>query len=118
MNKFLFFLITLFCISCNQVQYGEKNELGFTYYFNSISGDNSNIGIRDKPLRSLDFLDNINLKEGDKILLANGSTFYNTINLINKNGIEISNYLFDDYSEIPTIRGGGHGGRPSAAVEW
>ena len=103
MNKFLFFLITLFCISCNQVQYGEKNELGFTYYFNSISGDNSNIGIRDKPLRSLDFLDNINLKEGDKILLANGSTFYNTINLINKNGIEISNYLFDDYSEIPTI---------------
>ena len=44
MNKFLFFLITLFCISCNQVQYGEKNELGFTYYFNSISGDNSNIG--------------------------------------------------------------------------
>ena len=103
MNKFLFFLITLLCISCNQVQYGEKNELGFTYYFNSISGDNSNIGIRDKPLRSLDFLDNINLKEGDKILLANGSTFYNTINLINKNGIEISNYLFDDYSEIPTI---------------
>ena len=103
MNKFLFFLITLFCISCNQVQYGEKNELGFTYYFNSISGDNSNIGIRDKPLKSLDFLDNINLKEGDKILLANGSTFYNTINLINKNGIEISNYLFDDYFEIPKI---------------
>ena len=107
MNKSLFFLITLFCISCNQVQYGEKNELGFTYYFNSISGDNSNIGIRDKPLRSLDFLDNINLKEGDKILLANGSTFYNTINLINKNGIEISNYLFDDYSKIPTINSKG-----------
>ena len=70
MNKFLFFLITLLCISCNQVQYGEKNELGFTYYFNSISGDNSNIGIRDKPLRSLDFLDNINLKEGDKIFFT------------------------------------------------
>ena len=64
MNKFLFFLITLFCISCNQIQYGEKNEIGYNYYFNSISGENSNIGTKDNPLKTLDFLDNINLEEG------------------------------------------------------
>ena len=105
--KKIFVLILFVFISCNQFQYGEKNELGHTYYFNSISGDNSNLGTREKPLKSLDFITNINLKEGDKILLANGSTFVNTINLNKKNGIEVSNYTVDNNSKIPTINSKG-----------
>ena len=107
MNKGFIFFISLLFFSCNQIQYGEKNDIGYTYYFNSISGENSNIGTKNNPLKTLDFLDNINLKEGDKILLANGSTFFNTINLIDKNGIEVSNYEVDDNKKIPTINSKG-----------
>ena len=96
-------LIALFYIltSCSQVQIGEKNDVGHSYYFNSILGDNNNIGTKEKPLKSLDFIENIKLKEGDKILLANGSIFTNTINLINENGIEVSNYMIDGNIKIP-----------------
>jgi len=105
--KNIFVLILFVFISCDGVQYGEKNEIGHTYYFNSISGDNSNLGTKEKPLKSLDFITNINLKEGDKILLANGSTFLNTIGLINENGIEISNYKIDGNTKLPTINSKG-----------
>ena len=67
----LLFIIT----SCSQFHLGEKNGVGHSYYFNSIYGDNTNLGTKDKPLKSLDFLENIILKEGDKILLSNGSIF-------------------------------------------
>ena len=107
MNKVFIFFISLLFFSCNQIQYGEKNDIGYNYYFNSISGENSNIGTKNNPLKTLDFLDNINLKEGDKILLANGSTFFNTINLIDKNGIEVSNYEVDDNKKTPTINSKG-----------
>ena len=106
MKRFLLIIVLVFA-SCSQIQYGEKNELGHTYYFNSISGDNSNLGSKEKPLKSLDFITNINLKEGDKILLANGSTFVNTINLIKENGIEVSNYIVDNNIKIPTINSKG-----------
>ncbi len=107
MNKISIFLIISFFISCNQDQFGEKNETGYNYYFNSISGDDSNLGTKEKPFKSFYFLENINLKKGDKILLANGSTFTNTINLINKNGIEVSNYLVDNNKKIPVINSKG-----------
>ena len=105
--KKIFVLILFLFISCDGIQYGEKNEIGHTYYFNSISGDNSNLGTKEKPLKSLDFITNINLKEGDKILLANGSTFLNTIDLTNENGIEISNYKIDGNTKLPTINSKG-----------
>ena len=89
--KKIFVLILLVYISCDGVQYGEKNEIGSSYYFNSIYGDNSNLGTKEKPLKSLDYLEKIELYDGDKILLSNGSTFLNTIELVNKNGIDISN---------------------------
>ncbi len=107
MNIPLVLFIVITFLSCDQIQYGEKNEIGYNYYFNSISGDNSNLGTKEKPLKSLDFIENINLKEGDKILLANGSVFTNTINLINKNGIEVTNYIVDNNRKIPTINSKG-----------
>ena len=81
--KRLLLIIALVCSSCSQLQYGDKNDVGYSYYFNSIIGDNTNLGTKEKPFKSLDFIKNINLSIGDKILLSNGSTFLNTIELIN-----------------------------------
>ncbi len=74
MKRFLLIIALVFS-SCSQVQYGDKNDAGYSYHFNSVIGDNSNLGTKEKPFKSLDFLNNINLSNGDKILLANGSTF-------------------------------------------
>ena len=105
--KRLLLIIALVCNSCSQLQYGDKNDVGNSYYFNSVTGDNSNLGTKEKPFKSLDFLNNINLSNGDKILLANGSTFLNTIDLINEDGIEISNYKIDGNSKLPIINSKG-----------
>ena len=78
MKRFLLIIALVFS-SCSQVQYGDKNDIGYSYHFNSVTGDNSNLGTKEKPFKSLDFLNNIKLSNGDKILLANGSTFLNTI---------------------------------------
>ena len=106
MKRFLL-IIALVCSSCSLVQYGDKNDVGYSYYFNSVTGDNSNLGTKEKPFKSLDFLNNINLSNGDKVLLANGSTFLNTIDLINEDGIEISNYKIDGNTKLPTINSKG-----------
>ena len=106
MNRVLL-IIALVCSSCSQLQYGDKNDVGYSYYFNSIIGDNTNLGTKEKPFKSLDFIKNINLSNGDKILLSNGSTFLNTIELINEDGIEISNYDSDGNSELPIINSKG-----------
>ena len=100
-------LILFGFISCDQVQNGEKNEISYSYYFNSNLGDNNNIGTKEKPFKSLDYLKKIELFYGDKILLSNGSTFLNTIELINENGIEISNYQTDSIDKLPTINSKG-----------
>ena len=107
MYRSLILCIVVTFLSCNQVQYGEKNEIGYSYYFNSISGDNSNLGTKEKPLKSLDYIEKISLKEGDKILLANGSTFTNTINLTEISGVEVSNYMADKNTKIPIINSKG-----------
>ncbi len=106
MKRFLLIIALVFS-SCSQVQYGDKNDAGYSYHFNSVIGDNSNLGTKEKPFKSLDFLNNINLSNGDKILLANGSTFLNTIDLINEDGIEISNYKIDGNTKLPTINSKG-----------
>ena len=106
MKRFLLIIALVFS-SCSQVQYGDKNDAGYSYHFNSVTGDNSNLGTKEKPFKSLDFLKNIKLSNGDKILLSNGSTFLNTIELINEDGIEISNYDSEGNSELPIINSKG-----------
>jgi len=106
MKRFLLIIALVFS-SCSETQYGEKNDIGYSYHFNSVTGDNSNLGTKEQPFKSLNFLNNINLSNGDKILLANGSTFLNTIDLINEDGIEISNYDADGNSELPIINSKG-----------
>ena len=106
MKRFLLIIALIFS-SCSQVQYGDKNDIGYSYHFNSVTGDNSNLGTKEKPFKRLDFLNNIKLSNGDKILLANGSTFLNTIDLINEDGIEISNYKIEVNNNLHTINSKG-----------
>tara|TARA_B100000989_G_scaffold148080_1_gene110335 strand:+ start:99 stop:1841 length:1743 start_codon:yes stop_codon:yes gene_type:complete len=106
MKRFLLIFALVFS-SCSQVQYGDKNDAGYSYYFNSVTGDNANLGTKEKPFKSLDHLNNIKLSNGDKILLSNGSTFLNTIDLINEDGIEICNYKTDENNKLPTINSKG-----------
>ena len=82
MNKPLVLFLVITFLSCNQVQYGEKNEIGYNYYFDSISGDDSNIGTKEKPFKSFYFLENIKLKQGDKILLIKMELMFPIIWLI------------------------------------
>ena len=85
--KKIFVLILFVFISCDGVQYGEINNVGNTYYFNSKTTNNSNLGTKENPFKNLEYLKKIKLFSGDKILLSNGSTFLNTIELLNKNAM-------------------------------
>ena len=105
--KKIFVLILFVFISCDGVQYGEINNVGNTYYFNSKTTNNSNLGTKENPFKNLEYLKKIELFNGDKILLSNGSTFLNTIELLNKNGIEISNYRADSIDNFPIINSRG-----------
>ena len=59
-----------------QVQAAQVEGTGTTYYFSSKNGDNSNSGTsKNKPWQTLDKLENVKLKAGDKILLEAGSIF-------------------------------------------
>ena len=48
MKRFLLIIALIFS-SCSHVQYGDKNDVGYSYYFNSVTGDNSNVGTKEKP---------------------------------------------------------------------
>ena len=54
MKRFLLIIALVFS-SCSQVQYGDKNDVGYSYYFNSVTGDNSNLGTKENLLKVLIF---------------------------------------------------------------
>ena len=58
MKRFLLIIALVFS-SCSHVQFGDKNDAGYSYHFNSVTGENSNLGTKEKPFKSLDFLNNI-----------------------------------------------------------
>ena len=67
MKRFLL-IIVLVLASCSQVQYGDKNDVGYSYHFNSVTGDNTNLGTEEKPFKSLDFLKNINVSDYKSVM--------------------------------------------------
>ena len=54
MKRFLL-IIVLVLASCSQVQYGDKNDAGYSYHFNSVTGDNSNLEQKRNLLKVLIF---------------------------------------------------------------
>ncbi len=73
------------------------NVMANEYYLSSSTGSDDNDGIsNDSPWKSLDRLNNIDLKPGDKILLRSGDFFTGSISIDIQGGISnplvISNY--------------------------
>lgn len=76
--KFLFLVIILW--SC-------ENKSHKNYYFNAVSGDNSNAGTRvERPFRSLSHLKTLELKAGDSIFLSTEGLFEEPLEIKNISG--------------------------------
>ena len=86
---------------------------GTTYYVSSENGDDSNSGTSEgQAFETLDKINEITLKPGDRVLLEKGSVFNNQYLHIKGSGtedqyIEVSTYGED--SERPVINTNGHG---------
>ncbi|WP_281612772.1 right-handed parallel beta-helix repeat-containing protein [Flammeovirga sp. SubArs3] len=93
-----------------------QSAIATTYYVDAKNGKDKNEGTSAKhAFKTLKKINRLNLKAGDKVLLANGSVFYGNIELENIAGrknkwIEISNYQSkDDKSDaLPIIDAKGY----------
>ena len=110
----IFYLSIVFLISCKTEGASVVTDAGpQSYYFNAVSGNDSNTGLSPRmAFQSLKVLQDIQLKSGDKILLANGSTFKGYIpvfSFLGEKGLEITNYIPADSSseERPIIDASG-----------
>ena len=96
--KFTFFrLLLITIIACKSEGVSAIADLSpQTYYFDAIAGNDSHDGLSpEQPFQSLELLHSIQLKSGDRILLANGSTFLGHIPVLGffgEDGLEITNY--------------------------
>lgn len=109
----LLLLLTLACKSEDKLVGNYLPTGPQTYFFDSVNGSDNNDGLtKANAFKSLDKLDNITLKAGDEILLANGSKFNGIIPVrgffgSEEKGLLISNYQSSGNSsqEKPHIDG-------------
>ena len=90
----------------------EGNSIGTTYYVSSINGNDDNTGKTEKEaFKSLDKINEIELKPGDKVLLESGSIFENEYLHIKGSGSEEAPIIIDKYGEgnLPQINTNGKG---------
>ena len=99
----LFNFITLFgcslvlLYSCSQTK--QDNHKPTTYYFNPITGSNSNTGTDQKSaFKSFSKLNEIHLNPGDQVLLANNTTFQEPLLLKNIKGTKDKKIIFSNYT--------------------
>ena len=68
------------------------------YYVNAYTGNDSNSGkSKSKAFKTLKKINQLKLKAGDKILLANGQVFYGNLQLINNSGKKENPILITSY---------------------
>ena len=90
-----------------------EQAVGTTYYVSSLKGNDANSGTEENtPFKSLDKINEITLKPGDRVLLEKGSVFNDQYLHIKGSGtedqyIEVSTYGED--SERPVINTNGYG---------
>ncbi|MBN7816954.1 right-handed parallel beta-helix repeat-containing protein [Algoriphagus pacificus] len=76
------------------------NSFATEYYFHPRLGNDQNTGkSRDQAFKSLKKVASLDLKGGDKLLLAGGEIFYETLDLTGKNGSVENPILIDSYYE-------------------
>ncbi|RAI92093.1 right-handed parallel beta-helix repeat-containing protein [Algoriphagus yeomjeoni] len=74
--------------------------LATEYYFHPRFGNDQNTGkSKDQAFKSLKKVASLDLKGGDKLLLAGGETFYETLDLTGKNGSVENPIFIDSYDE-------------------
>ena len=77
-----------------------KNEIGTTYYVSTLNGSDNNDGLSEnKAFYSLQKINEIELEEGDKVLLEAGSVFTNDFLHIKGSGSEAASIEIDKYGE-------------------
>lgn len=90
----LFVILTIACKSEGNL--GNTDSSPRTYYFDALSGNDQNKGTSpDQAFRNLKSLQGLELKSGNKILLANGSRFKGNLSIsafLGQKGLEISNF--------------------------
>lgn len=114
--KSIFFHLTIiFLIACKpEGVLAEADTASQAYYLDAIAGSDSNDGLSpEKPLQTLEAISKIEFRSGDRILLANGSTFHGCISVnsfIGEKGLEITNYQPPGFSsqKRPKIDARGH----------
>lgn len=79
MKKLIIIFVMLLFVSLLptvNVQAEESHVTGTTYYVSSLKGDDKNSGTsKDKPWQTLNQVNDLSLKPGDRVLLENGSIF-------------------------------------------
>lgn len=96
-NLIFFHILFILLIGCKPEEVSADADTDpQVYYFNTFSGNDSNDGFSaEKPFKTLETINHLKLKSGDRILLANGSSFRGYIPIISfsgEEGLEISNY--------------------------
>jgi len=115
-SKFLVFhLILILLLSCKpEGALATTNTSPQAYYFDAQLGNDANNGLSAKqPFVSLNKLSEINLKSGDSIRLANGSSFRGQLSILGftgADGLNISNYQPPGSSnqQLPRIDAAGY----------
>ncbi|WP_103981231.1 right-handed parallel beta-helix repeat-containing protein [Helcococcus massiliensis] len=90
----------------------EANSIGTTYYVSSINGNDDNTGkTEQEAFKSLNKINEITLKPGDKVLLEAGSVFEDQYLHIKGSGSEEAPLIIDKYGEgnLPQINTNGKG---------
>jgi hypothetical protein len=87
----------------------EVKVTGTNYYVDSVKGSDSNDGLsEDKPLKSLDKVNQLDLKPGDGVSFAKGSTFKGELDVKN-NGTEDKPIVYRAYGsgDMPVFKNPG-----------
>lgn len=89
---------TLLLISCSSKDTG---------YFVSKDGDDKNPGTKERPFQTIEKLNSLQLKPGDKIFLRGGDEFTGTLRLV-LNGKQDSSIVVSSYGDSNAIINGGN----------
>ena len=121
MKKKIITAITAFAVFCSSIiagtgmnaQEAKASETGTVYYVSTLHGRNSNDGKSEKtPFYSLQKINELELKPGDKVLLECGSVFTDGyLHLYEQSGSKTAPIVIDKYGEgsLPVIDTNGQG---------
>lgn len=113
-KSIVFHFIIILIATCTSEGNSVSTASPRTFYFDTNTGNDNHSGLSaDQAFKSLNPLKDLELRSGDKILLANGSRFRGSIfidGFTAKGGLQISNYQSPGLStqEKPIIDASGH----------